>query len=114
MRTESSYAAIACLAGALALSTCGSSGGKTAASTAATTPSTQTTSQTATTPQTAPTPQAGGTPSGATPPGTNLGVGQTAHVLMDPLSPGLNNTTRYKLDATVLKIERAQLSDSKG
>jgi hypothetical protein len=107
------FAATAILA-CTALSACGGGGGKssTAASTPATSSTTSTTASTTTdtTTSTATTTTAA-TPAGSTPPGTNLKLGETAHVTLKPLSSGFDSKLRYKIDATVLSIEKGKKAD---
>ena len=54
------------------------------------------------------------TPAGVTKPGTTLKVGETAHVLLKPLSEGFDSKVRHELDATVVSIDEKTTADLKG
>jgi hypothetical protein len=114
--------AVLCVAAGAGLTACGGSDSKstaapaTPASTAApATPAPADTTASApapatTTAETAATPAAGG--GGLTPAGTTLKVGQTAHVKFKLLS-GTTEGKTYRLDTTVVKIEKGTLGDFK-
>jgi hypothetical protein len=101
-----SIAALACVGIGLGLAACGGGGSSKQGSPAATT--------TATTPTLIGPGTNNGTTSGAkTPPGAKLKVGQTAHVTFKPLNAPAASKKTYKLDVTVLKIEKGTIDDFK-
>jgi hypothetical protein len=79
-------------------------------STTATTPTTSSATTTSTTPTTT---GATSAPVGATAPGATLKIGETAHVTRKALNDSYESKVRYKLDVTVLKIEKASKGDFK-
>ena len=97
-------AAPVCLAMGLGLAACGGSGSKQG------TPATTTTAS-VTTSDTTPSSATG---TGATTaPGAKRKIGQTAHVKFKPLNAPSTSKKTYKLDVTVLKIEKGSIDDFK-
>lgn len=90
---------LACIATSLGLSACG--GGSSKQETPAAPPAATTTEPTGT--------SAGG----MTRPGAKLKLGDTAHVKFKPLNAPINSKKTYKLDVTVLKIEKGEIGDFK-
>ena len=104
-RLTRSIAALACVGAGLGLAACGGSGSK-QGTPALTTTASITTSDTTTAPS--------ATGSGSTTaPGAKLKVGQTAHVKFKPLNAPSTSKKTYKLDVTVLKIEKGSIDDFK-
>ncbi len=61
------------------------------------------------------TPEGGGSSSGnVTKPGSEIAVGDTAHVNVSALDATSDDAPKHPLDATVLKIERGSIDDFKG
>jgi hypothetical protein len=87
---------LACVAMSLGLAGCGGGSSKQGAPAATTTPATGTS-----------------TGSGTTQPGAKLKLGQTAHVKFKPLTAPATSKKTYKLDVTVLKIEKGTIGDFK-
>jgi hypothetical protein len=100
-----SAAALACVGLSLGLAACGGSGSK-QGTPAPTTTASITTSDTTTGPS------ATGTGS-ITAPGTKLKLGDTAHVTFKPLNAPSTSKKTYKLDVSVLKIEKGSIGDFK-
>jgi hypothetical protein len=98
---------LACIWMTAGLAACGGGGDK---KTEAATPPPAATTAPATTEETTGAASGGG---GTTAPGTTVGLGETAHVTIKPLSEGFDSKVRYKLDATVLKIEKKSVKDLK-
>jgi hypothetical protein len=94
--------AFACVAIGFGLAACGGAKSKQGAPAATTTQSATTTPATGT--------SAG---SGITKPGAKLKLGQTAHVTFKPLNAPATSKKTYRLDVTVLKIEKGTLGDFK-
>ena len=99
-----SFAALACVGIGLGLAACG--GGKSKQSSP---PGTTT----ATTPSITPSTSNSVTSGAKTQPGAKLKVGQTAHVTFKPLNAPAASKKTYKLDVTVLKIEKGTIDDFK-
>jgi hypothetical protein len=99
-----SVAALACVGIGLGLSACGGGGSSKQGSPATTT-----------TPSVTPgaTTGSSATSGGKTQPGAKLKIGQTAHVTFKPLSAPSSSKKTYKLDVTVLKIEKGTIDDFK-
>lgn len=93
---------LVCVATGLGLAACGGSKSNQGVPAATTTQSTSTTPATGTS-----------SGSGTTRPGTKLKLGQTAHVTFKPLNAPSTSKKTYKLDVTVLKIEKGTLGDFK-
>jgi hypothetical protein len=88
--------ALTCVALSFGLAGCGGGSSKQETPAAATTATTGT--------------SAGG---GTTQPGAKLKLGDTAHVTFKPLNAPINSKKTYKLDVTVLKIEKGTIDDFK-
>lgn len=58
--------------------------------------------------------EAAETSTGVTAPGTELKLGETAKVELKPLDEPYDSKVRFRIDATVEKIEKKSLSDLKG
>jgi hypothetical protein len=52
-----------------------------------------------------------GTTDGVTAPGTVLAIGETAQVTIKPLTAASDSTKTYRVDATVVKIEKGSIDD---
>ncbi|MEP6910251.1 MAG: hypothetical protein ABI896_07465 [Actinomycetota bacterium] len=106
--------ALACLALGLGLSACGGGGSSKDSAPPATTGTTGSTGTTSTGTGSTETETTGTSDKGgATKPGAKLGLGQTAHVKFKPLSAPPTSKKTYRLDVTVLKIEKGKISDFK-
>ena len=103
-RITRSFAALVCVGICLGLAACG--GGKSKQGSPATT-------TTATTPSITPGTGNSATGGAKTQPGAKLKVGQTAHVTFKPLNAPATSKKTYKLDVTVLKIEKGTIDDFK-